>query len=80
VANAVEQSTRDHEPDRVRQQAGSYRFGGVCQALQPSLANNVVSIGAGQHGNHALSSNPPSIGTYRLAARISELAVNPGTP
>jgi hypothetical protein len=23
VANAVEQLTRDHEPDRVRQQAGS---------------------------------------------------------
>ena len=80
MANAVEQSTRDHEPARVRQQAGSYGFGGVCQPSQPSLANNVASIDAGQHGNHALSSNPPSIGTYRLAARISEFAVNPGTP
>ena len=80
MANAVDQSPRDNQPDPVRQQAGSYRFGGVCQALQPSLANNVVSIGAGQHGNQALSSNPPSIGTYRLAARINEFAVSPGTP
>jgi hypothetical protein len=31
-------------------------------------------------GNHALSSKPPSIGTYRLAARINEFAVSPGTP
>jgi hypothetical protein len=80
VANAVVQSTRDDQPDRVRQQAGSYRFGGVCQPLRSSLTNNVLSIGAGQHGNQALSSNPPSIGTYRLAARINEFAVNPGTP
>ena len=46
MANAVEQSTRDDEPDRVRQQAGSYRFGGVCQPMRSSLANNVRSINA----------------------------------
>jgi hypothetical protein len=46
VANAVEQSTRDHEPARVRQQAGSYRFGGVCQPLRSRLATNVFSINA----------------------------------
>jgi hypothetical protein len=46
VANAVGQSTRDDQTDRVRQQAGSYRFGGVCQPLRSSLANNVLSINA----------------------------------
>ena len=48
MANAVEQSPRDDQPDRVRQQAGSYRFGGVCQPLRSSLANNVRSINAGR--------------------------------
>ena len=30
MANAVGQSNHDDQTDRVRQQAGSYRFGGVC--------------------------------------------------
>ena len=46
MANTVEQSPRDDQPDRVRQQAGSYRFGGVCQSLRSRLANNVRSINA----------------------------------
>jgi hypothetical protein len=54
VANAVGQSNHDDQPDRVRQQAGSYRFAAL------------VSM-----SDRALSSDPPSIGTYHLATRIN---------
>jgi hypothetical protein len=46
VANAVEQSTRDDQPDRVRQQAGSYSSAVFVSLLRSRLANNVLSINA----------------------------------